>query len=151
MPIVTDRSQLGRDGNVKIRASVFDQDAAWIDRTGVYHPLATLDPVYASNLCGYLLRNAARFHHGYGWYLATIPGPNGDIASMQWDSALDEIWGMDPLVWMKETQLYRAVRRRAHGFMVDAGPPHRQVRVRRPVSPPRAPRIITRRHRADRN
>lgn len=86
--------------------SLLDQTVYWIDAEGTRVELADMSLRRKRNLKAWLLRMAPKLREREirGMYQYA---PQGDIASMDWDQAIEEMWDEDPEEWIKAKPLYR--------------------------------------------
>lgn len=92
---------------------VLDQAETWTDKNEVVHPIEGMDGRYALNVYNYLKGKAQVLGFHYGMHLATLGLPPEDSAA--YDDVLDAIdreqerIGTDPLGWLKDKPLMRAL------------------------------------------
>ncbi|WP_416957833.1 hypothetical protein ACNKF0_09555 [Nocardioides sp. T5] len=108
----------GHLGPDRLDLRVFDQDLAWIDRTGRPHLLAEMSEEYVSNVIAFLveLREQYFVDTQRRWFIQSLGDqllfgePGCDVIAV---AAGGPTWGeMSAETWLEATPLMRALRRR---------------------------------------
>lgn len=76
--------------------------------------LSELNPSHRKNLYAWIEHRASAIAHLCGLGLIAIPGPNGDMASMDWERYCDAEWDEqveDPVGWVQGTPFMVELRR----------------------------------------
>lgn len=95
---------------------MFNQSSYWLARGGIRVELDTMEPSYRYNTAIFLLNRVRRFAQAYAWQVSStvIVGagmnePPDEVVDSAMQQAFDA--EADPLAWLLETKLFRALRR----------------------------------------
>jgi hypothetical protein len=96
---------------------LLDQKEIWVDRQGVSHKVAEMDPRYAGNVVRFLERQAEGIADRYCFAMLSVPLPDGgteayDIVTSDFERTMDEVLD-DSRSWLQRTPLVRALTERA--------------------------------------
>ena len=106
-------------GRPTFKLSTLHQSTYWVDVAGARHEISSMSRSYCLNLMRFLDRRAFSLHNRYCYLCASDPGPNGDMANLAWEQGVDELFDMDPLMWLHTTKLYRRLRRRTRPIITN--------------------------------
>lgn len=86
---------------------------AWIDAAGVRRPVAEMSPRYCATVVRWLEMRAVTLHTGECDAMSLIPVPRGEQAGFNFEDELYRLHSAQPLVWLDQQPLVRALRARA--------------------------------------
>lgn len=92
---------------------LFEQDIWWVPKGAEPIRLVDMDDSHRRNLAAFLRRNAAHYKNAE-WaqtvgFMTGPQGPSGDMATDAANSELHQLEEVDPLVWLSEKPLMRAL------------------------------------------
>lgn len=83
----------------------------WVNRKGERIPLPDIDANYASNIVAFLEDRAELLYAGEVGEFVGFGCPfNGEMATMEWERAMDETLWMSPDEWLSEQPMYRLLK-----------------------------------------
>lgn len=97
---------------------LLDQEEIWVDRAGVEHEIAEMEPRYCANVVRFLLRQAEAIAHADSMAILSVRMP--DFDTIAYDDVMsgigvDEAAKADPVRWLQDKPLLRALRARLSG------------------------------------
>lgn len=110
--------------------TLLDDGKWWTDREGRTHVIATMERRHAANVVRLFERRAVTLHDGECAMMALLPAPHGEQAGWDFGDEVSRLHETDPLEWLRERPLIRALIERADGH---PGGPSASWRLRHPV------------------
>ncbi|GAA2842553.1 hypothetical protein ACFQ0M_48325 [Kitasatospora aburaviensis] len=96
---------------------LLEQEVWWVDRMGIRHRIADMEPRYCRNVIAFLQRQADDIADTYAYNLTAVGLPPEDTQA--WDDVNDAISdelcasAADPVAWLNAKPLLVALRRQA--------------------------------------
>lgn len=114
---------------------LLDDGRWWTDREGRTHEIAVMDRRHAANVVRLFERRAESLHDGECAMMVLLRQPNGEQAMWDFEDEVARLYETEPLEWLRERPLMRALIARADGH---PGGPSVSWRLRHPVGSARA-------------
>lgn len=87
------------------KRDVLSQDEVWYPKTGDPIRVDEMSLRYKKNVLAFLERRAPTLKAAYEWRMIAGPQPSGDAAQDAFDSAMGELFEMQPIKWLYRTPL----------------------------------------------